>query len=182
MWVLRLTQAEKAVARRWSLLLPASMPALGSVCLALPPSVRHLHGFRAPAGGFHPWLWQSLFPAGLRGSAPCPSSFRRPAPRHVGCQSAPAGPAVTAACAWREAPGWPGSAARALRGLRLLKETLQLVELQASALLLSVMQMTGRWMCPEGSAQERLLMQQLALLPVRPELGPSHEPGMVLLL
>ena len=83
---------------------------------------------------------------------------------------------------WMEAPDWPGSAARALRGLRLLKETLQLEELQAPALPLSVMQMTGRWMCPEGSAQERLLMQQLALLPVRPELGPSHEPGMVLLL
>ena len=193
MWVLRLTQAEKAVARRWSLLLPASMLALVSVCLALPPSVRHLHGFRAPAGGFHPWLWQSLFPAGPHGSAPCPSSFLRPEPRHGGCQFARAGPAVTAACVWMEARGWPGSVARALRDLGFGQELLRCLSLRAPLLPLPLIQVPGQWMCPGGSPQLRLkkqwlpeqpkeLVQVLELLLSRPELARSIERMLVPLL
>ena len=112
-------QAGKAAERRcWELVqvvVPFWMP-LGS---ALLPSELRLHGFRAPADGCLPWQLQLLFPARLRGSAPCPSSSRIPAPRRGGCRSVSVGPAATAAFAWREAPGWPGFAARARRGLGL---------------------------------------------------------------
>ena len=165
------------------------------MCSALPPSVRLLHGFRAQAVGCRPWLGRSLFPAGPHGSAPCPSSFLRPAPRHGGCQFAPAGPAVTAACVWMEAPDWPGSAARALRDLRFGQELLRLLSLRAPLLLLPLIQMPGRWMCPGGSPQlhlkkQWLLEQQTELVRVRalelmlprPELGHSPEPMLALLL
>ena len=130
------------------------------VCGAWRPWVLRLHGFRAPADGCLPWQLQSLFPARLRGSAPCPSSSRRPARRHGDCRSGPDGPAATAACAWREVPGWPGFVARALRGLRLGREWLQLFQLGARMLLL-VKAACGRWMCREGSPLAHLMSCRL---------------------
>ena len=125
------------------------------------PWVLRLHGFRAPADGCLPWQLQSLFPARLRGSAPCPSSSRRPARRRGGCRSGPTGPAATAACAWREVPDWPGFVARALRGLRLGREWLEQLQLGARMLKLPVKVACGCWMCQEGSPLARLLKRWL---------------------
>ena len=142
MWVLEMlhcsvpqlpTEGVKAAERRYWELAPVRVRA----GLALLPSVLRLHGFRAPAVGCLPWHLQSLFQAGLRGFAPCPSSSRRPARRRGGCRFAPAGPAARAACVWREAPDWPGFVARALRGLRLGREWLQLLLLGARLLKLA---------------------------------------------
>ena len=162
MWVLkmldcsapqRLRERGKAAERRCWELVPVWM-LLGS---ALLPSELRLHGFRAPADGCLPWQLQSLFPARLRGSAPCPSSSRRPARRRGGCRSGPTGPAATAACAWREVPDWPGFVARAHQGLRLEREWLQLLQLGARMLQLPVKAASGCWMCREGLPLARLL-------------------------
>ena len=155
------------------------------VCGVWRPWVLRLHGFRAPADGYLPWPLQSLFPARLRGSAPFPSSSRRPARRRVGCQSGPAGPAETAACAWREVPDWPGFVARALQGLRLGKECLQLHLLGARMLRLPVKEASGCWTYREGSPlagllrhrslRKRLLQRWLPKRPLVPVQGPVLE-------
>ena len=131
MWVLEMLhclapqrpmQGGKAAERRCWELVQVVVPLWMLLGSALLPSELRLHGFRAPADGCLPWQLQSLFPARLLGSAPCPSSSRKPARRRGGCRSGPAGPAATAACAWREVPDWPGFVARALQGLRLERE------------------------------------------------------------
>ena len=123
----RPTAGVKAVERHCWELLPALVQVWVQVRSAWLPWVLRLHGFRGPVDGCLPWHLKSLSPARLRGSAPCPSSSRTPAPRRGGCRSVSVGPAARAAFAWREAPGWPGFAARARRGPGLQQESLQLL-------------------------------------------------------